>query len=153
MSSTMSTGRSDRQFWRAVVAELFRQTDSMQPIPSLDGGAEVMPNRSTTLSTVATSVVALLMTASLAYGVVWTFVLFDGVSTHEGDLGYSMAYGLLFLLSIPVWLAVSCGLCFWVRHRFGFLAVCLLLVPLIAWGLGLFLRYTSADCGNALTRC
>lgn len=125
----------------------------MQPVPSAEGVAEVRPNRSTTLSAVATGVVALAMTASLSYGVAWTFVLFDGTSTHEMDGGNSMAYGLLFLMSIPVWLAVSCSLCFWVRHRFGFRAVCLLLVPLAAWGLCLFLRYTSGDCGNALARC
>ena len=101
----------------------------------------------------ATGVVVLLVTAALAYGAAWTVVLFDGMSTHERDGGNSFGYGILFILSIPVWLTVSCCLCYWIRHRFGFRAVLLLLVPFAVWGMALAFRYTTADCGNALSRC
>ena len=104
-------------------------------------------------SAVATGVVVLLVTAALAYGAAWTVVLFDGMSTHERDGGNSFGYGILFILSIPVWLTVSCCLCYWIRHRFGFRAVLLLLVPFAVWGMALAFRYTTADCGNALSRC
>ncbi|MEQ1700186.1 MAG: hypothetical protein ABMA25_08750 [Ilumatobacteraceae bacterium] len=104
-------------------------------------------------SAVATGAVALLMTAALAYGTAWTLVLFDGMSAHAMDGGNSFGYGIVFVLSIPVWLTVSCCLCFWTLHRFGFRPVLLLLVPFAVWGMALAFRYTAADCGDALSRC
>lgn len=88
-----------------------------------------------------------------AYELVITITVYDGVSADSYDAGNRFALAIIFILSIPAFIAVFGVSGLLLRWRFRMRSLLVLLVPVIVWAVILIVRTVSSGCSAALAKC